>query len=105
MKKLLLSFALIAGTSVCIYAQTTDNNDGKTQATEIAVADMDDFKTVETGDLPAKVQETVNKLAEDNTVKAVAYNEETKQTQLTLVSKSDETEKVVVLDEEGNEVK
>ncbi|MCC8153241.1 MAG: hypothetical protein LIP01_02915 [Tannerellaceae bacterium] len=105
MKKVILSLALIAGAFTLAQAQQTEGKCSKNQPTEILATTGDDYKVVEKEATPEKVQTTIDELGKENTIKEIAYNEETKQTKLILISKADETEKTVIVDEEGNEVK
>ncbi len=102
MKKVLLLFALILGTSVLVCAQQVEKQECKNQSVETTVVAEEDFKVVELSALPEKVQEAVNKLSGENTVKEIAWNEETKQAKVTLTV--DDADKVVLLDEEGKEI-
>jgi len=106
MKKIVLSFALMLGAISFANAQSV-NQDSVSVNNEQAVAmaqNPDEWKEVKTEDLAEKVRTVVEGFEADYTVKSVLYNETTKQAKITLTSKTDASEKVVVLDEEGKEV-
>ncbi len=105
MKKIMLSVAFVASTLMFANAQTPQ----KTTQTSTAIVKVaqaeNDFKEVKLESLNEKVQATIKSFSETYTMKALAYNAEKKLTKVTLVSKADSKEKVILLDEQGKEVK
>ena len=92
------------------FANANTNKEASTsngKTVEAVVSDLlqDEFKVVKLEELNEKVQKAVNVFQEAYTTKSLAYNETKKQTKVTLILKADNSEKVVILDEEGKEVK
>jgi len=106
MKKMMLLVALMIGASIFVNANTLQDQD-PTAITEKTTAVMEDegYAVVKMDALNAKVKETIQNYSNDFTVKALSYNSDKKLTKVTLVSKADNSEKVVILDNEGKEVK
>ncbi|MDR1171729.1 MAG: hypothetical protein LBL24_04670 [Bacteroidales bacterium] len=102
MKAVVLSVAMLMGTMICANANAA--KDAVSRSSEV-VAVQDDFVDVKIESLNAKVQEAVRGFEDTCTVKSLAYNIGKKQTKVTLVVKADNTEKTVILDDEGKEVK
>lgn len=103
MKKLILAVAVFMSVGAFTFAQLDQPIPvtGKA-ATEVA---QDTFKEVTEADLNEKVQTALTRFGETFTVKKLEYSESQKQTRVTLEDKSSKAEKVVLLDDEGNEVK
>ena len=107
LKELFLFVAIMLLLFGCANANA--NKEAKTisvETEEMIVSDLvqDEFKSVNLEDLSEKVREAVNAFQETYTTKSLAYDEAKKQVKVTLISKADESEKVVILDEEGKEV-
>jgi len=104
MKKIILFAVLLAGSVALTHAQCTRTT---SQAASTAqVVSNDNFKEVAPADLNAVVQAAVKALAGDTfNVKKIEFNEEKGLTKVTLTNKADATEKCVILDKDGKEVK
>ena len=106
-KELFLSVAVTLFVFGCANANANkEANTSNVETEEIVVSDLilDEFKDVNLEDLSEQVREAINAYQEAYTTKSLAYDEATKQVKVTLISKADESEKVVILDEEGKEV-
>ena len=102
MKKIILFAILLAGGISFASAQST--TEPQTVATTQVVV-TDGYKEVALTDLSEAVQAAVKNLAGDTfDVKKVEFNEEKGLTRVTLTSKADATEKVVILDKDGKDV-
>ena len=102
MKKVLLSIMLTVGayTFTCAQAPIVDENPTVTVAQE-----DDGYKDVKLEDLSEKVQSAIKDNYSNYTVKSTSYNEEKKLAKVTFTSKEDQSEKIVILNEEGEELK
>ena len=102
MKKVILSFALIAGMTAMTNIQTLSaSNRFQTEAT---AQDDNGFVEVKLEELAPAVQEAVKALLTDYDLKVLKYNAERQLTKVVLTSKQDQSEKKVFLDAEGKEV-
>ena len=102
MKKVILSFALIAGMTAMTNIQTLSaSNRFQTEAT---AQDDNGFVEVKLEELAPAVQEAVKALLTDYDLKVLKYNVERQLTKVVLTSKQDQSEKKVFLDAEGKEV-
>ncbi len=102
MKKVILSFALIAGMTAMTNIQTLSaSNRFQTEAT---AQDDNGFVEVKLEELAPAVQEAVKALLADYDLKVLKYNAEKQLTKVVLTSKQDQSEKKVFLDAEGKEV-
>ncbi len=100
MKKVFLIVAVALMTGAFANAQVSNVNP-QPVATVVA---QDEYKEVKLEDLSPKAQETVKAYLVTYDVKAVTYNAAKKLAKVTLSAKADGTEKVVILNEEGQEV-
>ncbi|WP_085534977.1 hypothetical protein [Massilibacteroides vaginae] len=101
MKTMVLAFALTLCAGISTYAQ----QDVAEKSTIEYVAQQEDvYVKISFDDLNSNVQNAITKLSEEFTVKELAYNVEKKLTKITLVSKADESEKIVILDDEGKAI-
>ena len=108
-KELFLSVAIMVGAFACANANQNEVNSNveATEVVETIVTDdliQDEYKEIELEELSEKVQEAVNAFQEEYTVQSLAYNETKNQTKVTLISKADSSEKIVILNEEGEEI-
>lgn len=104
MKKMLLSVAIVA--SACISANAAGVFTPAVNVEVEAQMNQDgDFTEVKLEDLSEPVQKAIGAYSEECTVKAIGYNAEKKLTKVVFISKADESEKIVVFDDEGKEVK
>lgn len=102
MKKVILSFALIAGMTAMTNIQTLSAaNRFQTEAT---AQDGNGFVEVKLEELAPAVREAVKALLADYDLKVLKYNAEKQLTKVVLTSKQDQSEKKVFLDAEGKEV-
>lgn len=103
MKKILLSAIILAGSATFANAQFSV----QPQTTPmVQVVAQDEFKEVDLKTLSGTIQQAVVALAgETFAVKKVEFNAEKELTRVTLTNKEDNSEKIVVLDKEGKEVK
>ncbi|MDR2920654.1 MAG: hypothetical protein LBV72_14980 [Tannerella sp.] len=104
MKKVFLSVAILAST--CFFVSATGVF-APANVTEIAIMiNQDgDFTEVKLESLNENVQKAIGAYTEECTVKEIGYNAEKKLTKVVFASKDDQSEKVVILDDEGKEVK
>jgi len=104
MKKIILFAILLAGGIAFANAQCATT---KPQAvTTTQTVSNDNYKEVALTDLSEAVQTAIKNLAGDTfDVKKVELNEEKGLTKVTLASKADASEKCVILDKDGKEVK
>lgn len=101
MKTVVLAIALMIGAGITTFAQAEVTE----KATiENVVLQEDVYVKISFNDLNSNVQNAITKLSEQFTVKELAYNVEKKLTKVTLVSKADESEKIVILDDEGKTI-
>ena len=102
MKKVILSFALIAGMTAMTNIQTLSaSNRFQTEAT---AQDDNGFVEVKLEELAPAVREAVKALLADYDLKVLKCNAEKQLTNVVLTSKQDQSEKKVFLDAEGKEV-
>lgn len=103
MKKIILFAILSVGYVTFTNAQSA--TEPQTVSVEQVVA-SDDYKEVALADLCEAVQEAVKNLAgETFEVKKIEFNAENELTKVTFTNKEDASEKCVILDKEGSEVK
>jgi hypothetical protein len=103
MKKIILFAILLVGGIAFTNAQCASKN--QSVPTEQVVS-AGDFKEVALTDLSDVIQASVKNLAGDTfDVKKVEFNAENELTKVTLVNKADASEKCVILDKDGKEVK
>lgn len=101
MKTMALAIALMLGVGMSTYAL----QEATAKTTIESVAQQEDvYVKISFDDLNSSVQSAITKLSEEYTVKELAYNVEKKLTKVTLISKADQSEKIVILDDEGKEV-
>lgn len=101
MKKIIFAIVVFINVAVFTFAQI-----GITHSIEnipVAVI-LEPYKVVEVDDLNEKVQETITGYKSVYSIKLLEYNESKKQTRVTLEEQDTQTEKVIVLDDEGKEV-
>jgi hypothetical protein len=103
MKKVILTFALIAGMTAMTHIRTLHATTRIQQ--QVTVQDENGFKEVKLEELNAAVQEAVKALLIDNELKLLKHNAEKGLTKVLLISKQDQSEKKVLLNAEGKEVK
>lgn len=103
MKTFVLSIALMMAGSVVSFGHNAQGFDNPQDTTEAVVQQEqeDVYTEVALTDLNEKVQTAINSLTDAYTIKALGYNAEKKLTKVTLISKVDEKESVVILDDEG----
>ena len=100
MKRMLLSIAFVVGT--CVFLNAARDNPLVANAEIAGCVNQDgDFTEVKLESLNEDVQKAIGAYTETYTIKAIGYNEEKKQAKVVLVSKADESEKIVILNEEG----
>ena len=108
-KELFLSLVI----TIFVFGCANANANKETNATNVETVEvetvtsdiiLDEFKDVNLEDLSEQVREAINAYQEAYTTKSIAYDEATKQVKVTLISKADESEKVVILNEEGKEI-
>ncbi len=104
MKKLILSAALIMATVSFAIAQLSIER-VHPAGTEVTVIQQEEWKQVELSALNEKQQAAVKAHEQTCDVKKIEYNASTHQAKVTLVTKADKSEKTVILDAEGKEVK
>lgn len=102
MKKLVLAVAMFMSVASLTFAQPLLSSVVIVSATE---AMQDDFKEVSVENLNDNVKATVTGYEEGYTVKKLEYSDSLKQTRVTLEDKSSKAEKIVILDDDGKEVK
>ncbi|KUK76171.1 MAG: hypothetical protein XD92_1325 [Proteiniphilum acetatigenes] len=102
MKKVILSFALIAGMTAMANIQTLQA--ANRIQTEVVAQDENGFVEVKLEELTPEVQEAVKAMLVDYDLKMLKYNAEKQLTKVVLTSKQDQSEKKVLLDAQGKEV-
>lgn len=103
MKKVILSFALVAGMTAMTHMQTLQAGN---QIQQEAVAQDDDgFAEVKLEELNPAVQASVKALLANYELKSLQHHAEKQLTKVILISKQDQSVKMVLLDAEGKEVK
>ena len=103
MKKLILTVAIFAGayTTSVAYAAINQN-----ATSTIAVVSQEEWKEVKLEELSETIQKAVKDFAgELYNIAKLEFNEAAEQIRLTLNSKEDNSQKIVILDKEGKEVK
>lgn len=105
MKKIFLTAAMVLGIFAFSNAQVTQDSVNNNKLAEVATANPTDdgYKEVKLEQLTPQVQQAIKTNYTAFEIKAVAYHETKKLTKVTLVSKDNGSEKVVVLNEEGKE--
>ncbi|HMM03460.1 MULTISPECIES: hypothetical protein [unclassified Dysgonomonas] len=101
MKLMMLAIAIVFGTSAFANVQSLSVENNAVVA--VSQANDDGYVDVKLEDLNEKVQAAIQGYTESYNVTALAYNADKKLTKVTLSSKSDESIKVVILDDEGKE--
>lgn len=104
MKRLLVSAMVLMGISSSAIAHSGSVLTSETSIFYVQVME-EEFKEVSLTSLNANVQTAINAYADAYEVKKLEFDESAKQTRVTLTDKESKAEKVVVLDEEGKEVK
>lgn len=105
MKTIVLSIAFIAASSLVAFSANVQQDENSQTTVENVVTQEEDVYTdIELADLNENVQAAINSLSETFTVKSITYNAEKKLTKVSLISKEDEKESVVILDDEGKAV-
>lgn len=99
MKKVFLAIALTMGTFGFVSAQTAENPAPQTETTA-----QEGYKVVSLGDLNQTVQNAIKAIAGDAyDIKTIEFDAAKELTRVTFVSKADKSEKVVVLNKDGQE--
>lgn len=106
MKQIILTITVVFGICIFANAQTTPTKQNSETVTSTAVQTINDneFAKVEMNALNEKVQTAIKENYTNFTVKTLAYNAEKKLTKVTFISK-EEKETIVILNDEGKEVK
>lgn len=102
MKKVILTFTLIAGMTAMANIQTLQA--ASRIQIETVSKDENGFVEVKLEELNLEVQAAVKALLVDNDLKVLKHNAEKQLTKVVLISKQDQSEKKVLLDEKGKEV-
>lgn len=76
----------------------------KTQTELVMLTNDEEYKVISLREICSKAQNTLNSNFQDYTVKKVMYNEAKKLTKVVLVSNADQTEKTVIINENGEVV-
>ncbi len=107
MKALVLSVAVLLGASIYANAGVSQTKTADSNISTVAVLDQkqDGYVDVKIESLNAEVQEAVRAFETNYTVKNLAFDKAKKLTKVTLISKADKKEKVVILNEQGKEIK
>ncbi len=108
MKKIqlmLFSAAMVLGTSAYAGNVTSVENDTVKVAVTQTTGDEDVYVDVKLEDLNEAVQTAIKGFMEDYDVKTLGYNTEKQLTKVTLSAKADQAEKIVILNDEGEEQK
>jgi len=101
MKKMILSFALIAG----MFLITNLNVANASEKPSISIVTEDDgFVEVRLQDLNEKIQASINDLTTEYDVKTLKYNEEKKLAKVVLIKKDDQSTKKVYFNENGEKI-
>lgn len=101
MKKMILSFALIAG----MFLITNLNVANASEKPSISIVTEDDgFVEVRLQDLNEKIQASINELTTEYDVKTLKYNEEKKLAKVVLIKKDDQSTKKVYFNENGEKI-
>lgn len=100
MKKLIFSAILLM--SGVAFANAQASTQPMTTPTEQTPA-SGDYKVVSVSDLNATVQAAIQTLEATYEVKTVEFNDAAKLTRVALISKADQSEKCVILDNDGKE--
>ena len=102
MKKMILTIAMIAGMTAICNIQTLQAV-SQFQIESVS-QDENGFVEVKLEELNPEVQSAVNALLVDYDLKVLKHNAEKQLTKVVLISKQDQSEKKVLLDEKGKEV-
>ncbi len=102
MKKMILTIAMIAGMTAICNIQTLQAV-SQFQIESVS-QDENGFVEVKLEELNPEVQTDVNALLVDYHLKVLKHNAEKQLTKVVLISKQDQSEKKVLLDEKGIEV-
>lgn len=107
MKTIILSVALIFGSLTFVNAQTVteDSTTVKQEDPVVMIQASEEWKEVSIETLGEKVQAAIKAYEAEYEVKLIMYNEASKQAKVTFAGKEDATEKVVIFNEEGEEIK
>lgn len=104
MRKVLLSVTILAGTCIFISAARDP-----TSAVNIEIAHLvgqdDGFIEIKLESLNENVQKAINAYSETCVIKVIGFNEEKKLTKVSFVSKTDESEEILIFDDEGKLIK
>ncbi len=101
MKKMILSFVVIAG----MFLMTNSNVANASEKPSISIVTEDDgFVEVRLQDLNEKIQASINDLTSEYDVQTLKYNEEKKLTKVVLIKKDDQTTKKVYFNENGEKI-
>ncbi|MDR2921614.1 MAG: hypothetical protein LBV72_19895 [Tannerella sp.] len=102
MKRILLSAMVLMGIGSSAIASSVLNSE-----TSISVVQtiQEDYKEVSLESLNIQVQAAIKAFNNAYEVKNLEYKEDAKLTRVTLTDKESKAEKVVILDDEGQEVK
>lgn len=98
---MMMAVALIVGTTAFANVESTSTID----INEVSIVQTNDdgYASVKLEELNEKVQATIQTYVETYEVAELTYHAERKLTKVTLVDRTDHSEKVVVLDDEGKE--
>ncbi len=102
MKKILLSVAFMM--SVCFFAGAQETQKVEKSTETLTTQVQDDYKEVKLENLNQNVQAAIQVYSQTSTIKKLEYAAAQKLTKITLIQKSDNSEKVVILDDAGKEV-
>ena len=101
MKKVILSFAIIAGIIATTNVQTVQAGERPVVNT---VFEDDGFVDVRLEDLNEQVQQAINALSDEYDVQALKYNAEKQLTKVKLTKRDDQSSKTIFFDAQGKEV-
>ena len=101
MKKVILSFAIIAGIIATTNVQIVQAGERPIVNT---VFEDDGFVDVRLEDLNEQVQQAINALSDEYDVQALKYNAEKQLTKVKLTKRDDQSSKTIFLDAQGKEV-
>src|SRR5690554_8161689 len=101
MKKVILSFAIIAGIIATTNVQAVQAGERPVVNT---VFEDDGFVDVRLEDLNEQVQQAINALSDEYDVQALKYNAEKQLTKVKLTKRDDQSSKTILFDARGEEV-
>lgn len=104
MKRILLSAMVLMGIGSSAIANSGSVLNSERSISVVQVM-QEDYKEVSLESLNEKVQAAVNAYADAYEVKKLEFDENAKLTRVTLADKESKAEKIVILDDEGKEVK